>query len=83
MIIMISIEEILKIMKNISGPVDGFTESHSHLLSNKTNTTKAVSNKVDNVHAIERFCENVFVFLIFWVWTDAGQHNDNDNHDGS
>ena len=80
MIIMISIDEILKIMKNISGPVDGFTESH---LSNKTNTTKAVSNKVDNVHAIERFCENVIVFLIFWVSTDAGQHNDNDNHDGS
>ena len=50
MIITISIDEIPTIMINTSGPVDGSSESHSHLLSNKTNTTKAVSNKVDNVH---------------------------------
>ena len=53
MIITISIDEIPKIMINISGPVDGSSESHGHLLSNKTNTTKAVSNKVDNVHTIQ------------------------------
>ena len=65
MIIMISIEEILKIMKNISGPVDGFTESHSHLLSNKTNTTKAVSNKVDNVHTTLNDYVKMLSSLIF------------------
>ena len=50
MIITISIDEIPKIMINTSGPVDGSSESHGHLLSNKTNTTKAASNKVENVH---------------------------------
>ena len=86
MIITISIDEIPKIMINTSGPVDGSSESHSYLLSNKTNTTMAASNKVKNLHTTIMWkCYRLFRFLSCEMWTDgngAGEHNDHDNPSG-